>query len=135
MVAIDDVASAWETQRPAIHLVGFGIPEQEIPAAEREYRDGIAANPDSVVMQLALAKFYSDSGQNQQAADVMQKVIELQPENVSHRYNLANLYWADGRREAAGEIIAEVLSADPANEDYRLIATYGYQAKSEVEAA
>ena len=36
---VEDVATAWAKQKPAIHLVGFGIPEQEVAAAEREYRD------------------------------------------------------------------------------------------------
>jgi hypothetical protein len=35
----DDVVAAWAKQEPAIHLVGFGIPEQDVAAAEREYRN------------------------------------------------------------------------------------------------
>ena len=38
-ITVDDVASAWEKQKPALHLVGFGIPEEEVAASEREYRD------------------------------------------------------------------------------------------------
>ena len=39
---MDDVVAAWGKLQPALHIVGFGIPEKEQAAAEQAYRELVA---------------------------------------------------------------------------------------------
>ncbi len=36
---LDDVVTAWSKHQPTIHIVGFGIPDTEVAAAEQAYRE------------------------------------------------------------------------------------------------
>ena len=63
-------------------------------------QEGIAANKDSVALQMGLVRFYSDVKQPDKAVTAMGKVIELQPDQPMHKFNLASLLWEDGRQAA-----------------------------------
>ncbi len=81
-VSINDVVAAWKKQTPFIHLVGFGIPEQEVPAAERAYRDLIARTSgtyetSAAEAQLLLRKL------DQLLAKSTYEILDVSGENVA----------------------------------------------------
>jgi len=50
---------------------------------------------------LALARLYSESGQNDRVLDVYQRLVDLEPGNHELRLNLADLLRRDGRKQQA----------------------------------
>jgi tetratricopeptide (TPR) repeat protein len=100
--------------------------------AEKTLKEGIAANKDSVPLNLGLAKFYSDAKQPENAVAAMRKVIELQPDQPMHKFSLASLLWDDGRQAAAIGMVTELLAKDPANEEMRETAARFYLSKNQL---
>ena len=104
----------------------------DLAKAEKTLQEGIAANKDSVPLQLGIARFYSDAKQPEKAVSAMRKVIELQPDQPMHKFNLANLLWDDGRQAAAIEIVADLLAEDTVSEETRTTAARFYLSKNQL---
>ena len=94
---------ALDIKNPEIYqtLAAAHVKNKDLEAAEKAYRDGIAANPEAVALHLGLVKFYSDNKQTMKTADVLKKIIELEPKKVNYVFSLANLYWEAGRQDTA----------------------------------
>jgi tetratricopeptide (TPR) repeat protein len=125
-------------KKPEVYLALASAQAQGnlLAQAEKTLQDGIAANKDSVALQLGLAKFYSDSKQPNKAVAAMRKVIELQPDQPMHRFTLASLLWDDGRQAAAIEMVGDMVAKKPDSEEVRETAARFYLSKNQqLEAA
>jgi tetratricopeptide (TPR) repeat protein len=137
VIALLDNLLARDVKKPEIYqlLASAHVQNKDLEAAEKAYQDGVAANPKSVPLHLARAKFYQDRRQVPQAIAALKNVIELEPDTVSYRFNLINLYWKAGSREAAIDLIDSLITADPANEDNRVLAARFYLSKRQFPQA
>ena len=86
-------------------------------ATEKTLNAGIQANPESVLLHMALAGFYGKTSRLDEALATLEKVIELEPDNIRHKFNLAGLLWDADRKEEASDLLEGIIASDPDNED------------------
>jgi Flp pilus assembly protein TadD len=72
-----------------------------LPQAEKNYLDAVAASEGHVEAHLALADLYIKNSQPKKARDVLKRAAEFQPNHVAVSYQLGKLYLQEGDTNAA----------------------------------
>jgi tetratricopeptide (TPR) repeat protein len=90
----------------------------------REHRDddarkvlerGVADNPRSIPLKLALADRYNSAELTEPAARLLKEIIALKPDNSGYRIGLAHLYASRDRLDESEKTLREGLAALPRN--------------------
>ena len=89
------------------------VQKQELEAAQREYRDVLAAEFDQPGAHLNMANFHTDRGELQEAEDALQNAIKLDNRFVPAFNNLAMLYDQIGKKEHAANTLSEAMLHNP----------------------
>jgi predicted Zn-dependent protease len=89
------------SSRPEVHhLLGSAYArEGRNQEAEKILLKGIAGNPQSAPLRVALARLYAEGGRVKEAMAAMDEVIALEPGAYAHREALAGLHWRAGEKE------------------------------------
>lgn len=85
------------------------------PHAERNYLDAVARSKGRVEAHLALANFYTKTGEPMKAKAILERAHRLQPQHSRVAYLLAKTYLTDNHIEDAIEVLAPALEAHPSD--------------------
>ena len=74
---------------------------QDLDAAEKAYKDGLAANKEAVELKLALARYYSRHKRYREAAVIIAQQSQEDPDNSGLKLNLIGLTHEAGDKDKA----------------------------------
>ena len=112
----DSLALAPDDSDRQIALMSFLAQYRDKQLAEKEIRAAIEAHRRDMTLRFALADFLFGQKRTDEAADVLQAIIDKSgdaPSGVAARGKLAALDLANGHTEQARTLLAEVLKANP----------------------
>ena len=124
-------------QRPEVFfLLSAVYQRQEKPdRIEAVLKEGVAANPGSIVLHVLLARHYAAQKRSDEVVVVLQKIIDMEPDKTAHRLNLAKFQWANQNRDKAEAVIAAMLAHRPTDPEYIREAAGFYLGVGELDAA
>ncbi|WDP90536.1 MAG: tetratricopeptide repeat protein [Desulfobacter sp.] len=83
-------------------------------------QNGLALNPDSLPLILALTNYYGSQGDLEKVEVYLKKAVELSPGSSGFKFNLAGLYLRQKESAKALAIVNEVLADNPDNDRLRV---------------
>jgi tetratricopeptide (TPR) repeat protein len=96
-------------------LAGLYARQNRPQNVQRTLEQGIADNPKSVPLRLALADFHNAQQHPELAERLQKEVIALEPKDAGHRINLARYYASGDRLDAAEATLRQGVSDLPNN--------------------
>lgn len=91
--------------------------EQNAAQAEESLKQGISANPKSVILHVVLADLYLRSQRADDAVDQLKKIIVIEPDRIEHKLNLANVYWNTKQEEKTITLFQDMTKSQPGKEE------------------
>ena len=110
------------------------VQKKDFQKAKEALLDGIAANPQSVLIHLALADIWLKMNRPDDAVPVLRTVIRLAPEAAGYRVNLAGLLWDRGRTPEATDVLNGIVAGLKGDERWIAVALF-YVQKGKIDAA
>src|ERR1051325_827105 len=106
-----------------IHLIRgkLALDSRSYKEAVDEFRQVIAANPNSLSAHINLGAALVQTGDSKTAAAHFEAALRIDPRNTNAHYNLAALLANDNRHEAAIGHLREILSIDPKDSGARFL--------------
>lgn len=102
---------------------------------EEIYKEGISIHKESPRLSRALVDLYVSEERNEEAAQLLSKLIEMEPDIVVHRFSLAELYWNMDRQSDAEKILDSISLAGAQKEKDILLLSNFYIKKGRHESA
>ena len=102
---------------------------------EDTYKKGLAENPKSSRLLQSLIALYVSERRNEEAIQLLEKVIEIEPDAVIHKFRMAQLLWNTGRQNDAEKIMDALSSSGFKNEDTALMSATFYASNKKLDRA
>ncbi|MEM7358235.1 MAG: tetratricopeptide repeat protein [Pseudomonadota bacterium] len=104
-------------------------------AAEKAFREAVAAKPDSSRARVNLGATLSALGQAKESQEQFAKVLESDPDNLTAHYNLGTTALHEGKLDIAAPHLKKVVELSPDDTEARLHLASILIAKNEFAAA
>ena len=99
------------------------------------YKQGMSENKKSSKLLRALVDLYVSEKRNEEAAQLLNKLIEMEPDMVRHQFSLAQLYWNMDRQSDAGQILDSISTSGSNNEETILLLANFYATNRQYQSA
>lgn len=118
---LDDSMAA--QNQPALRILKIGIlqKQQRMGDAEIEYLKLIEENPKNTQLRYGLAKFYADSGRNDEAEKLLMTIAEDNPDDTDTRVRLVKFVAQNQGLPAAQDLVKTYISESPETWEYHFL--------------
>jgi len=114
---LDEMLEKTDDKVAAYSLYGEFLARFDPGQARSAFQKAIDSDPNDERGYLAMARFFAGQEQWAEAANAMQRYLELRPDALSQRKDLVRYLLESGQLSAAGEHLDKILASSPADSE------------------